>query len=297
MLTQLLGYVSDFEILHKSEVELRKKMIDDYFQKHGPNANKRKAPRAQVTQQWEDSSWFLMKSKMNNRFTAKQFIMMYFQYGTRMLTFDWYTNKLDRAIENIVSIKGEISDENYEDKLSLLKCVRWVFKTMADDWELSCLGIVNRPSRSLLSTIQEQIKRMIMDLIIATHGDEPIEGDRYVREIDEVMMLWEGGINAKYNGMSVKNASVFSDLWIKIANAVGDPTVVNQHEPKKGPVMDQSQHLLCWINWRRYLGTKKSRPLSTVGEDLYEVFNAFARCAFGHLASMTSIFVLERNRF
>ena len=77
------------------------------------------------------------------------------------------------------------------------------------------------------------------------------------------MMLWEDGINAKYNGMSVNNASVFSHLWIQLVNAVGDQNVVNQHEPKKGPVMDQSQHLLCWINWRRYLGTKNSRPLSS----------------------------------
>ena len=297
MLTKLIGYVSNFEIWHKTEVDLMIKNRADFFAEHGENANKRKAPRLRETKQWNDSNWYFVKSKLNNRFTKKQFVMMYFQYGSRLLNFDWYIKKFDLAISRLSSIKEHVSDDNYNDKLSLLKCVRWMFKTMADDWQLSCLGDVNSTPTSLLSTIKEDIKCLIQNLIVATHGEELVDEDQYVNEIEEAMMLWEGGPNKNHSGTSVRHAAVFDKLWMEFKKALNDIHILDHHEQKNGPLMDQSKHLLCWIKWRMYIGTKSTRPLSTVSEAVYEAFNAFARCAFGHLGSTTSIFVLERNRF
>ena len=295
MLTSILGYISDYQILHKSEVDLKEKKRREYLEEHGANANLRKAPRVPATTQWENSNWYFMKTQMNNRFTTKQFLMMYFQYGTRKLTFDWIVQKIDIANDRIASIKDGISNENYEDKKSLLMCVRWVFQKMAVDYQLNCInGDEITPPTSLLTNIRAEAKRMIKNLIYSTLDDD-IPRDLYDASIDEVLMIWEGGMNATYGGISVMNASVFTNLWIELTRGAGD--IMNNHVPKNGPIMDQSKHLLCWIKWREYLGTENNRPISTIDERLYVALNAFARCAFGQLASMTSIFVLERNRF
>ena len=295
MATKFVGYITNYEIIHRSEMESRTKKREAYFARYGQDADKRRAPRLPKMEQWQKSNWYFMKTNMNNRFTNKQFIMMFYQYGTRSLTFDWLINKFKFAIERIPMIKDQISDGNYSDKKSLLQCLIWLFDNLGKDHMLQCIGNPSTPAVPLIVHIRAEVKRVVLDLIKHCKPDgESMEGIDY--DVDEVILIWERGCNGEHAGSTVRNAKIFDYLWELLDTVAGPAIEIANHGATSGPIIDQSDHLLCWLKWREYLGTKNKRPMPLI-EPLYEACDAFARCAFGHLASMTSIFVLERNRF
>ena len=293
MMKKMVGYFSPYEIMHESELqELKNKRDQRQSQSQSQNVPKGRLPRVPEYRQFDDTEWFIVKSRLNNRFTMKQCLIIYFRYGTRGFTFEWIIAKIQHAIDELT----KAGNNGYQSKVSLLRCACYIFEQFAKDYTFNLFDQTNSSKTSLKDHIKSLVKPMIVDQVSRSITDGQMSIDNIEAEVEEVMLHWEHGCSdVALQGSRKISGKVFVQLW-KILDDACPNITLKDHHAKMGPLMGQSDHLICWLKWQVSLGKPDERPVK-VHEVFFIACNAFARCAFGQLSSLTSNFPLERIGF
>ena len=304
---RVVGYMFDFEIVHKSELDYAKKKRDDHFRKPAEQRPKT-APRAPPSSvRFEDTDWHIVSSKLNKRFTAKQFIMMYLRYDLRKLDFGHIIAKCDKALENVRLMKHTVDGVIYKSKIDLIRCVKHMFVEFVKDVHFNSIKPTGKPNLSLIDYVTEIVKNAMIEISRADVNRlvDPQDENRNVsfneaealNDVAQVLMLWQGGTeNAdKYVGTQSRDYAIITDMigLLKKAN----PNFDGSDKSASGSIISQQMHVSVWIQWMGMLNERGEDKRSLVARATINMFMVLGRLAFGHLASLSSNFGLERKGF
>ena len=295
---RVVGYIFNFEIYHKSEIDYAKKKRDDY-DATPVDLRPKKVPRAPPKGiQFGDTVWHYVESRLHKRFTAKQFIMMYFRYDLRKMDFAHIIAKCDIALENVGLMEHTVCDAIYKSKIDLIKCVKHLFVQFVADVHLNIIKPTGIAKQSLLDYVTKLVNDNMLDLARAQHS----ESHRFNRkdasiDVEQVQLLWQGGMEAigSYKGTQTREAVIMEDFIDLLKKA--NPNFDGTHESASGSIINQQMHLKVWMMWMGKLNERAEVKESNIAKTLIKMFTIFGQIAFGHLASLSTNFPLEREGF